>query len=100
MARRVLESLRGVGEIHTGDLLLRQTHYEIFLWVDDGTGGPLQPAKSVNIDGHIDIAGVGEAVVLAGPGDLTLRLEDGRRLAFVLTSTLGSIAGRGGLQPA
>lgn len=100
MARRVLESLRGVGEIYAKDFLLRQTHYEIFLWVDNGTGDAPPSAPSVNIDGHIDIAGMGEAVVLVGAEDLTLKLEDGRRLSFVLTATVGSIVGRGGLQPA
>jgi hypothetical protein len=47
--------------------------------------------------GHIDITGIAEAVVLAGPRALTLTLEDGRRLAFELTGTGGGIVGRGWL---
>jgi hypothetical protein len=35
-------------------------------------------------------------VVLAGARDLTLRLEDGRRLAFTLTSSSGRIQVQGG----
>jgi hypothetical protein len=51
----------------------------------------------VIVDGHIDITGIGEAVVLAGPGTLTLTIEDGRRLAFELTSSAGAVVGRGWL---
>jgi len=47
-----------------------------------------------SIDGHIDITGLAEAIVLAGPGSLTLTLEDGRRLAFQLTGSGGGIVGR------
>ena len=50
-----------------------------------------------SIDGHIDITGIQEAVVLAGPGMLTLTIEDGRRMAFQLTSSSGAISGRGWL---
>ena len=91
MARRVLESLRGVGGVYAGQVWLRNTRYELSVWVEDG---------SAIVDGHIDIAGISEAVVLAGPGELSLRLEDGRRLRFVLTGTGGAIIGRGGLQAA
>jgi hypothetical protein len=51
----------------------------------------------VIVDRHIDTTGIGEAVVLAGPGTLTLTIEDGRRLAFQLTSSAGGIVGRGWL---
>jgi hypothetical protein len=97
MAKRVLESLVGVGEIYAGDLLLRRTPYDIELWTDapaDGSGDD----NVVNVDGHIDITGIGEAVVLAGSTELTLQLQDGRKLAVALTGTGGSIVGRG-VQP-
>ena len=45
------------------------------------------------VDGHIDITGIAEAVVLAGPGALTLTIEDGRRLLFQLTNSAGGIDG-------
>jgi hypothetical protein len=93
MARRVLETLRGVGEVYAGDVLLRRTQYDLSLWTDDAADGQARSDASVNVDGHIDITGIGEAVVLAGPGQLALRLEDGRRLAFVLTDTGGSVRG-------
>ncbi len=99
MPRRLLESMRGVGAIHAGELLLRTTVYELSLWSDDDLPRAAdEVARAVaTIDGHIDITGIGEAVVLAGPDTLTLTLEDGRRLAFQLTSSGGGIVGRGWL---
>jgi hypothetical protein len=100
MGQRVLETLRGMGEVFAGDTLLRRTHYELSVWTDDeGADRRVRSNAPANVDGHIDITGIGEAVVLAGPGQLTLRLEDGRRLSFVLTGTGGTIVGRGGFQP-
>lgn len=100
MARRVLESLRGVGQVFAGDVLLRQTTYEISLWVDDGPGVTAHDDRPVNVDGRLDIAGVGEAVVLVAAPDLTLRLEDGRRLPIALSGTAGGVVGRGRLPSA
>ena len=57
-------------------------------------------AVSTVVEGHIDITGMPEAVVLAGAEHLTLRLEDGRTLPFTLGSTLGRITIPGGLPPA
>ena len=96
MTRRLLGSLRGVGAVHAGDLLLRTTAYDLSLWADDQPSAE-HPDSSATIDGHIDITGIQEAVVLAGPGMLTLTIEDGRRMAFQLTSSSGAISGRGWL---
>ena len=87
MAKRLVESLEGVGAIYAGDMLLREVPYRISVWEDDA-------------EGHIDISGMGEAVVLAGPDSLILHLQDGRRMPFQLTSSTGAIVGRGGLRPA
>jgi hypothetical protein len=87
MSRRLVESLKGVGAIHAGDVLLRTTHYDLSVWSEDGAPGE----GAASIEGHIDITGIGETVVLAGPESLTLTIEDGRRLAFRLTSTGGQI---------
>ena len=99
MARRVLESLRGVGEVYAGEVLLRKTRYELSVWLEDDSSTARHSQATV-VDGHIDITGMSEAVVLAGPGELTLRLQDGRRLQFLLTGSGGAITGRGGLQSA
>ena len=98
MTRRLLESLSGVGAIHAGELLLRTTPYELAFWSDDRPASPGEdPDTVVSIDGRIDVTGIAEAVVLAGPGTLTLTIEDGRRMAFQLTSSGGGIVGRGWL---
>ena len=96
MTRRLLESLSGVGVVHAGETLLRRTHYDISVWSEDRPHGPGEgPSGVASIEGHIDITGIAEAVVLAGPGTLTLTIEDGRCLAFQLTSSGGGIIGRG-----
>ena len=101
MPRRLVESLRGVGTIEASGQLLRTTTYEVSVWSDDRPLAPGEPLDAhTDIDGHIDITGIGEAVVLAGPGTLTLTLEDGRRLLIQLRSTGGAIAGRGWLPSA
>jgi hypothetical protein len=89
--RRLLDTVRGVGAVHAGDVFLRDTTYEIRIW-SHGTS-PGGESALPDIDGHIDITGIAEATVLAGPGLLTLTLEDGRRLAFKLTSSSGAMAG-------
>jgi hypothetical protein len=99
MPRHLLESIRGIGAIHTGDVLLRTTAYELSLWsiVDLPLAADDVVQPVAHVEGHIDINGIGEAVVLAGPGRLTLTLEDGRRLVFELTGSGGGIVGRGWL---
>jgi hypothetical protein len=96
MAGRLVESLRGVGAIHAGDRLLRVTRYELSVWSDDqSSGSGTATHAGTRIDGHIEITGIGEAVVLSGADTLSLTIEDGRRLAFQLTGTGGGItAGR------
>jgi hypothetical protein len=98
MARRLLESLSGTGAIHAGEVLLRMTQYELSLWSDDQPDASGDDSKRiVSIDGHIDITGMPEATVLAGAETLTLTIEDGRRLAFQLTSSGGGIVAGGWL---
>jgi len=97
MARHVVESLVGVGEVYAGDVLLRSIPYQLSVWRDDD---PSRDGNTVAIDGHIDITGIAEAVVLAGPQALRLRLEDGRQLQFLLSDTGGRIEGKTWLQPA
>jgi hypothetical protein len=95
MAKRIIESLKGIGAVYAGETLLRKTTYELQFWLDDASAD----AKAVRIEGNIDVTGLGEAVVLAGPENLTLQLQDGRRLPFTLTASTGHIVGRGGIQP-
>lgn len=98
MARRLLQALSGIGEIYADEVLLRSTPYQISIWAKHDLPTETDDRLAVGaIEGHIDIAGIGEAVVLAGAKELTLRLQDGRRLAFKIVDTGGRIIGRGGL---
>jgi hypothetical protein len=95
MARHLVETLTGVGTVHAQGELLRTTRYELSLWSDNQPGGGSEAVT--DISGHIDITGIAEAVVLAGPDTVTLTIEDGRCLAFQLTNTWGGIKARGWL---
>jgi hypothetical protein len=90
--------LNGVGAVYAGQVPLRTIRYELSVWSDDQPAVSGDDPKTVtSIDGRIDITGIAEAVVLAGPGTLSLTIEDGRRLAFQLKDSLGGIVGRGWL---
>ena len=80
MPRHLLESMRGIGTIYAGEVLLRTTTYDLSLWSDDDQPRPEgEVARSIaRVEGHIEIGGIAEAIVLAGPSTLTLTLEDGR----------------------
>ena len=101
MARRLLQALTGTGDIYTGDRLLRQTPYQLSVWARHDSPGEDDDKYAIGeIEGHIQIAGMGEAVVLAGADSLVLKLQDGRRLPFAILDTGGRIVGRGGFEPA
>ena len=91
MARRLVDSVTGIGSVQAGSHTLRATRYRLSFWVNDDVP---QSAESATVDGHIDITGIGEAAVLAGPDSLTLTLADGREIAFSIKSTAGDIIGR------
>jgi len=90
MTRRLTRRLSGVGDIYSGDAVLRRAvPYELEFWSDDADAG-------FSFTGILAIDGIAEATVLAGSEALSLKLEDGRRLSFQLTGTGGEITGRGG----
>ena len=99
MARRIVEALEGIGEIHAGGELLRRAAYHLEVSIDDsGTRNPAGAPEPI-VEGTIDVSGMAEALVLAGPQELSLKLQDGRQLAFSLASTSGRIEAHGGLEP-
>src|SRR5262245_13905773 len=99
MSKHLVEELKGVGKVYSGDQLLRITSYRLYVWREDDSSS--EPVRSTDaIDGQIEVSDIGEAVVLAGPDSLTLHLEDGRTLPFSLTSTRGRLVGRGALRSA
>ena len=95
MNGRLVESLRGVGSLYVGGQLLRTAAYEVSLWSDVSEPAVADVETVTAIDGRLDLAGTGEAVVLAGPAWLTLELEDHRRLAIKLTSIAGEFESKG-----
>ena len=97
MSRHLLGTLTGTGRIYADGRLLRTTPYHLSVWSEGESPVGSRPEPTV-IDGTIDITGIGEAIVLAGPDALTLLLEDGRCLPFVLVGTSGRVVGRGALQ--
>ena len=93
MARRLIDSVTGMGSVQAGNLTLRATRYRLSFWVNDDL--PAQsPDANATVDGQIDITGIGEAAVLSGPESLTLTLADGREISFRIKSTAGDIIGR------
>jgi hypothetical protein len=91
MARRLIDSVTGIGSVQAGTHTLRATRYRLSFWVNDDL--PQSADGAPTVDGHIDISGIGEAAVLSGPDSLTLTLADGREIAFRIKSTAGDIVG-------
>ena len=87
----MIEVLSGEGEIYAGDRLVRRTRYR--LSISDGDA-----ASAHAIEGTIELATEGEAVVLTRVEQLTLLLDDGRYLAFSLAGPDGRIRAVGGLE--
>ena len=94
MARRLVDSVTGIGSVQAGDLTLRATRYRLSFWVNDDVPSHTSDGAAATVDGQIDISGIGEAAVLSGPDSLTLTLADGREIAFRIKSTAGDIVGR------
>ena len=94
MARRLVDSVTGIGSVQAGSHTLRATRYRLSFWINDDVPQGGDSAAAPTVDGHIDISGIGEAAVLAGPDTLTLTLADGREVAFSIKSTAGDIVGR------
>ena len=87
----MIRELNGEGEIYAGDRLVRRTRYR--LRISEG-----ESSSANGIEGTIELATEGEAVVLARVEQLTLLLDDGRYLAFSLASPDGRIRAHGGLE--
>jgi hypothetical protein len=92
MARRLVDSVTGVGSVQAGDVTLRATRYKLSFWIDDDLPGQ-SGQIGATVDGHIDIAGIGEAAALSGVERLSLTLADGRNIPFRLKSSAGDIVG-------
>lgn len=95
MAKRLLDTVTGIGSVRAGNHTLRATQYRLSFWVHDDLPPQSSEAKAApTVEGRIDISGIGEAAVLAGVDGLTLTLADGREVSFRINSTAGDIIGR------
>jgi hypothetical protein len=94
MAKRLLDTVTGIGSVRAENLTLRATRYRLSFWVNDDLPHGSETGAAPTVDGHIDISGIGEAAVLAGVDSLTLTLADGREVAFRIKSTAGDIVGQ------
>ena len=83
--------LTGDGEIYAGDRLVRRTRYRLSI----SEGGP---SIASGIEGTIELATEGEAIVLARVEQLTLLLDDGRYLTFSLVGRDGRIRAHSALE--
>jgi hypothetical protein len=95
MSRRAITIAEGVGQLFgAGDVLLREVLYRVSRSVDEGT--TVRPSEAIGpLEGTIDVGDMAETVVLSGVDDLVLQLDDGQRVAIVLTSTHGRFQLRG-----
>ena len=87
----MIEELRGEGEIYAGDRLVRRTRFRLSISKGD-------TSSAGGVEGTIELATEGEAIVLSRVERLTLLLDDGRHLAFSLASPDGRIRAHGGLE--
>lgn len=87
----MIKELCGEGEIYAGDRLVRRTRYRLSISEGDASSGS-------GIEGTIELATEGEAIVLARVEQLTLLLDDGRHLAFSLAGPSGRIRALSGLE--
>ena len=87
----MIKELRGEGEIYAGDRLVRRTRYRLSIREADAS-------STSGIEGTVELATEGEAIVLARVEQLTLLLDDGRYLLFSLASPDGRIRAHGGLE--
>jgi hypothetical protein len=93
---RLVEQLSGVGAVLRADgSVLGQHRYRLNVWQEMHNAGGQQIEGLRSIDGVVKFDGA-VGIDLIGE-DLTLVLEDGRRLPFLLEDTDGRIAPSGSL---
>ena len=91
---KLVEECAGTGELLLKSLVLRQVRYElrVFQGMFEGNGLPNPTQRT--IEGRIDLDNPQESGDLIG-ADLTLRLEDGRKIGVTIADESGAIHQRG-----
>ena len=87
---KLVEESSGTGELLLKSLVLRQVRYQIrvFQGFFDGNGLPNPTQRTV--EGQIDLDNPQESADLIG-ANLTLKLEDGRKLGVIIADESGAI---------
>jgi len=97
MRRQLLEHVSGHGRLHHAEGAPLPMHYSIEHFQDMLPGAPGQPDSPgpQSIEGYL-FSETPEKFMDLQREDLTLELEDGRRLRIQLTNLQGSFAATGG----
>lgn len=87
---KLVEESAGQGELLLKNLVLRPVRYRIkvFQGIFEGNGLPIPTERTV--EGQIDLDDPQESTDLIG-ANLTLKLEDGRKIGIVIADADGSI---------
>ena len=89
---KLVEETSGTGELLLKTLLLRQVRYRIKVFQGMFGNGMPNPTQRT-VEGSIDFNGEGGAGDLIGT-NLTLKLEDGRRIGVTIADDSGTIQQR------
>jgi len=93
--RKILEVLRGIGEVLCDGSVIAKLNYKLAAYQD--TLEQSVPGQQ-KIEGYVFPTSFNEGCMLMQKRDgLTLILEDGRRLDFFLANAKGRIGTKGGL---
>ena len=87
---RLVEESSGAGELLLKSLVLQQVRYQIkvFQGFFEGNGLPIPNQRTV--EGSVDFGNANDTADLIG-ANLTLRLEDGRRIGVIIADETGAI---------
>jgi hypothetical protein len=94
--RKLIETIEGNGTVTSSSCEHAAVHYVLHIYQDQISVGHMQDANAT-IPGMMNIEGPVLPVCFFGDPDLTLELQDRRKLKFFFTDMHGSIGARSGL---
>ena len=83
---QVMERLNGIGDVFRDGVLLRPMNYHLVVWQEPGGLKSIEGRVELNQSEAFDLVGV----------ELSLKIEDGREMDFLVRSSDGKIANRNG----
>ena len=87
---KLIEECAGTGDLLLKSLVLRQVRYEIRVFQGTFEGNGLPNPTQRTIEGRIDLDNPQESADLIG-ANLTLKLEDGRKIGVIISDESGAI---------